>query len=429
MKIRTKMLASHAIMAAVVTAIAAAIVLMLRIGDANQRELRSSYEQIRAINFIAAWANDYSEQVAELFILGTGEAEIEAAQEGLLEALDRKAELVAKEIAYLADPADIAGEELELRRIATMRETVRQLDGVRMRIAPLLAEGRRTEAERLYRDEIEHRLDTVLGALIEVATVKERAEVDEAIAHTGVLSERLRLLAFSLVGTAALLALANALMVHRAISQPLTVLAEGAEVVGRGDLDHVVPLRGNDEFGALAARFNVMTCQIRDQRDRLLNAKVELEGQVADRTRELSARSEALARAVTRLRELDASRAQFFADISHELRTPLTVLRGHAEVTLRASETSPERMRQTLGQVVRKADQMGRLVDDLLFLARSEAGVIRVERSPSTCRRSSPTCCSTARACRGGRASRSRRTRPRTRWWSRAMRAGCARRS
>lgn len=369
-------------MAAVVTIIAIGIVLILRIGDANQRELRSSYEQIRAINFIAAWANDYSEQVAELFILGTDEAEIEAAHEGLVAALDRKESLVREEIAYLTNAEEIAGEQRELQRIDDMRDTLERLDGVRRDIGPLLASGRRAEAETVYREDIEHRLDNVLGALIEAATENEREEVVDAISDSALLSQRLRTLAFALIVTAAVLILANALMVHRTITQPVAALAIGAEAVGRGDLGHVVDLDRDDELGALATRFNVMTTQIREQRDRLVQAKTGLEHQVAERTRDLRARGDELERAVARLRELDANRAQFFADISHELRTPLTILRGHAEVTLRASDSTPERMRQTLSQVVRKADQMGRLVEDLLFLARSEAGVITVERKP-----------------------------------------------
>src|SRR5690606_36439474 len=62
--------------------------------------------------------------------------------------------------------------------------------------------------------------------------------------------------------------------------------------------------------------------------------------------------------------------------------TPLTILRGQAEVALRATGDDPQRLRETLGLVVGKAEQMGRLVEDLLFLARTEAGAIAVERVP-----------------------------------------------
>jgi signal transduction histidine kinase len=74
-------------------------------------------------------------------------------------------------------------------------------------------------------------------------------------------------------------------------------------------------------------------------------------------------------------------RMLFLADISHELRTPLTVMRGEAEVALRR-ERPTEEHREALQHVAQLAQQMGRLVDDLLFLGRAEVGAIRFEMQP-----------------------------------------------
>jgi signal transduction histidine kinase len=167
-------------------------------------------------------------------------------------------------------------------------------------------------------------------------------------------------------------------MLSRSILRPIEVLHSGAEAVGRGDLDHRVRHDAPDELGALASSFNEMTAQIGKQRDALIKAKSTLAEQVEARTRELREQSETLARTNARLRAIDASRANFFADISHELRTPLTILRGQAEVALRAPSADAEALRSTLGGIVQKTEQLGRLVDDLLFLARSEAGSIMV---------------------------------------------------
>lgn len=382
MLIRTKILASHAMTAAVVVLIGVVMIAMLRVYEFNQRELQASYEQIRAVNLIAAWSNDYSEQMAELFILGTGTAEIEEARDALMAALDTKERLVNEELGFLVDPAARAGEEAEILRIGAMRNAVEGLDLMRETVAALLDEGRRGEAEALYRDQIEHRLDSVLGALIDAATTNERREVEEAIASSAELSARLRGLDLGLMALVAALGLANGLMLQRSISRPIAALAAGADAVGRGDLAHVVPPSSRDELGHLATRFNLMTAQIRHQRERLLRARDDLARQVDERTRELRARGEELEAANARLRDLDQSRAQFLADISHELRTPLTILRGQAEVTLRAPDAPPEALRAALALAVRKADQMGRLVEDLLFLARSEAGAVGVERQP-----------------------------------------------
>lgn len=91
-----------------------------------------------------------------------------------------------------------------------------------------------------------------------------------------------------------------------------------------------------------------------------------------------------LQEANTKLQELDKSRAQFFADISHELRTPLTVIRGEAEVTLLTEHASTSDYTATLKRIVKLAQGLNKLVSDLLFLARSETGIIEVERQPTS---------------------------------------------
>lgn len=78
-----------------------------------------------------------------------------------------------------------------------------------------------------------------------------------------------------------------------------------------------------------------------------------------------------------------ASRAKtdFIADASHELRTPLTVLRGNAEIGL-ALESGCEHAdgtREVLHEIVSESARMARLVDDLLFLARSDATGVPLE--------------------------------------------------
>ena len=65
-------------------------------------------------------------------------------------------------------------------------------------------------------------------------------------------------------------------------------------------------------------------------------------------------------------------RTDFIADVSHELRTPLTVIRGNADIGLTASE--PAVQHDVLVDIAVEANRMTKLVDDLLFLARSDAG-------------------------------------------------------
>jgi two-component system, OmpR family, heavy metal sensor histidine kinase CusS len=66
--------------------------------------------------------------------------------------------------------------------------------------------------------------------------------------------------------------------------------------------------------------------------------------------------------------------SQFTADASHELRTPIALIRTTAELTLRR-ERAPETYREALRQVVAESERTTRLVEDLLLLARADAGL------------------------------------------------------
>ncbi|MFE5619165.1 sensor histidine kinase [Streptomyces sp. NPDC056524] len=65
---------------------------------------------------------------------------------------------------------------------------------------------------------------------------------------------------------------------------------------------------------------------------------------------------------------------QFVADASHELRTPLASIRGYAELTRRGREGCGPDTRHALGRIESEATRMTGLVEDLLLLARLDAG-------------------------------------------------------
>ncbi|WP_374238260.1 ATP-binding protein [Actinoplanes sp. DH11] len=65
---------------------------------------------------------------------------------------------------------------------------------------------------------------------------------------------------------------------------------------------------------------------------------------------------------------------QFVADASHELRTPLAAIRGYAELSRRSRQAVPEEIAHVLTRVESEAKRMTTLVEDLLLLARLDAG-------------------------------------------------------
>jgi signal transduction histidine kinase len=76
---------------------------------------------------------------------------------------------------------------------------------------------------------------------------------------------------------------------------------------------------------------------------------------------------------LARLESAVKTLSQFVADASHELRTPLTVIRTTAELALRRSR-APEDYRDSLQEIAAETERMTQLVENLLVLARGDAG-------------------------------------------------------
>ncbi|MEY9926671.1 two-component system OmpR family sensor kinase [Catenulispora sp. GP43] len=78
--------------------------------------------------------------------------------------------------------------------------------------------------------------------------------------------------------------------------------------------------------------------------------------------------------ALARRRSVELRLRDFAADAGHELRTPLASVRGHAELVLRRGGELPDDARHALTRIEAESRRMGTIVDDLLLLARLDAG-------------------------------------------------------
>jgi two-component system OmpR family sensor kinase len=316
--------------------------------------------------------NRYSENIAEMLLLGRTELDdFYAARSSLEDSLAHLTDLIEREIDFVRSDEERDEETEELVRVRTMRALFESIDMTAQRLMFLRDQGRQQEAVELFRDEIEDRMDEELEEYISAAILDEETELDAIETRTNQLERQLTILVFGICLAALVVSLAAGALLARALTRPIEALISGARAIGEGDLSYRIAYNRRDEFSNLADQFNATAARLQTQRNQLLEVQAGLETEVARRTNQLED-------ANGRLQRLDHMRMLFLADIGHELRTPLTVLRGEAEVALRGDKPI-EAHRETLGRIVALTQQMGRLVEDLLFLSRAEVGAVRFE--------------------------------------------------
>jgi signal transduction histidine kinase len=114
--------------------------------------------------------------------------------------------------------------------------------------------------------------------------------------------------------------------------------------------------------------------------------------------------ADALTEQNKRLRELDRMKDQFVSSVSHELRTPLTSMVGYLELVLDGEAGGVHGdQRRFLEVVSRNCDRLNRLVDDILFVARVDAGRLSLERESVDLGRLAAESVETARGAAAGK--------------------------
>jgi two-component system, sensor histidine kinase len=257
----------------------------------------------------------------------------------------------------------------------------RQGDGrARTRVRPV-AEGRlwQFEAPVTTADLSAHREELQFGspdagpkggrpAVGRVLVGLSRASVDAS-------QRRLWALAASFASLITLLGVAAAVALARTATRPLKGLAEAAQAISHGHLDASVPVRTNDEIGALGSAFNEMAQSLRQSRKKLFDYNRRLEQAVQARTRELEEANRELKEAV----EL---KSEFLATVSHELRTPLNVIIGYVEILNETAASNLDlEQREMLDAIDRYSRLQLELVTDVLDFSRVSSGRISLDVS------------------------------------------------
>jgi signal transduction histidine kinase len=131
---------------------------------------------------------------------------------------------------------------------------------------------------------------------------------------------------------------------------PLARLVSGARRLAGGDLEARVETGGPVEIEALGRAFNEMATALeRDARER-------------DR--------------------IEQMKDDFVLTVSHELRTPVTVVKGFAEMLMSEQRLSSNQ-REAAEVIAESATQLQGLIEDLLDLARSDAGKLKIRLEPT----------------------------------------------
>jgi len=164
--------------------------------------------------------------------------------------------------------------------------------------------------------------------------------------------------------------------VRRWITEPLSALHRGTEIIGQGNLDYKVGTKAKDEIGQLSRAFDRMTENLRKTTTSIDNLNKE----IAERRRieaELKEKTEALEQVNIRLQEVDRLKSVFLASMSHELRTPLNSIIGFTDIILQgmAGELNEEQRKQ-LTWVNSSANHLLSLINDILDISKIEAGEV-----------------------------------------------------
>ncbi len=214
--------------------------------------------------------------------------------------------------------------------------------------------------------------DKKLSQVVRDIVKDEQKEVEEVKAEIVGLTKAITYTAGALALLTTIGVIGLGVFLSRLIVGPVQILATGADKVGAGELSYRIELPREDEFGLVANRFNKMAGQLENQQNLLRSANERLESAVVERTKELEDTN-------SRLRQIDETRRKFFSNVSHELRTPVTVLLGEAEVSLRSSRATLEDLKKAMGRIVANGGFLRRRLNDLLNLARSDDGEIKLD--------------------------------------------------
>ena len=159
-------------------------------------------------------------------------------------------------------------------------------------------------------------------------------------------------------------------IITRLILQPVRVLQDAAERVRGGDLNVRADVPSGDEFEQFSETFNAMLAGLTTSADQLRAANKSLDQKL-----------DQLAETNLALYESNRLKTEFLASVSHELRTPLNSILGFAQLLKETGDANP-RVARYVQNITQSGTNLLDLINDLLDLAKIEAGRMEVRSEP-----------------------------------------------
>lgn len=223
-------------------------------------------------------------------------------------------------------------------------------------------------------------IDVRLHSKIVAALEEEQEEVEEVLEDAAAFRAWNRTLVYAILGLTGLVLLAGLQSFNGQIRRPILGLQKSIEKLRNGTYTDAIELGGSREFRDLGMILNDMSSSLGAREISQAEQKRQLKEAVAARTAELQ-------KLIDKLETGEENRKQLMADISHELRTPLAIILGEADVTLRTSGNLGDDVSDALARIRDSAKHTNQIVDDMLTVARFEAGQLRLDRKETDLRK------------------------------------------